>query len=711
MKFIYRRRKTELGNYAKQNIEHKLIPITFQDYLVEVLKQIGKREDSKILRQIFSFQKERKKEQWKKFLSEKQTFAPWMLVLDSVNRSTVISDTFISKILNSFISNFTSNIFRFAFSFFTLFFANKAFSQSVPVTGRVVDETTQTPLSNVTVEVHTSYNNSDQRVETGITDNNGRFSINASLTDIKNEKIIYDNYSISEAYPNPTSGISNVEFGVPKQSNITLKVFNVLGEECFSDAFDVSRGVWRSGFDLRNYAAGFYVVGLFSEGRRVKTSKLVVDKHVSSGELFSLSRVSDYSSLGKSSDGSRFIDSLVFSFPDYRCLVLRDVGFLDGHLDVSDVFLHKVLRDVPVFVYDLLRWREKELYGVANAMVRIGKDSVLTDLSGRAIMQLKESDIPYDVRITSPLMRQRDTKIKILDDRLQEFDVLTYDSYPDSIYNFMVKNFGVNEGISGLPFRSAKWGVVPEFVFATDTTLSPPNSQVESWSQLIDYNLFKIDSVMVPASQILKFPDGSLKGYSWNIDRDVLFYDPVSGVYNNGKYIIYWDDSVRINYGGLAFTGTYLDYSTGEILAAETMYDSFKDASPTYPVWRNIDSGTLHELDTGIYKTGRMTDIRSVSNRGPPFSTRNYTSNDYPIRLYLNQRPMGTVAPDRDDGGFGGSLSKSNPNIVACYSFTMLDGSTRYFEKRISGFEKIVPLNKIPQKELSDMIKNSKVNK
>ncbi|MBK7106554.1 MAG: T9SS type A sorting domain-containing protein [Ignavibacteriae bacterium] len=290
MKFIYPRRKTELGNYAKQNIEHKLTPITYQEYLVELLKYIGKREDARILRQILSFQKERKIELWKKFLSEKQTFAPWMLVLDSVNNSAVISNSFFA---NSFISNLTSNIFRFTFSFFTLFFANKVFSQSVSVTGRVVDETIQTPLSNVTVNVHTSYNNSDHRVETGITDNNGRFLINASLTDIKNEKIIYDKYSISEAYPNPTSGISSVEFGVPKQSNVTLKVFNVLGEECFTNNFLTSSGTWRTGLDLSNYANGFYIVGLYSNGKLIKSTKLIIDKHTSNGNLLPLTQITN----------------------------------------------------------------------------------------------------------------------------------------------------------------------------------------------------------------------------------------------------------------------------------------------------------------------------------------------------------------------------------------------------------------------------------
>jgi hypothetical protein len=44
-------------------------------------------------------------------------------------------------------------------------------------------------------------------------------------------EIIPNNFSLSKNYPNPFNPITNLDFSIPKRSNVTLRVFNMMGQE------------------------------------------------------------------------------------------------------------------------------------------------------------------------------------------------------------------------------------------------------------------------------------------------------------------------------------------------------------------------------------------------------------------------------------------------------------------------------------------------
>jgi hypothetical protein len=51
-----------------------------------------------------------------------------------------------------------------------------------------------------------------------------------SGTGIDNE-ISLSEYSLSQNYPNPFNPVTTIEFSIPKQEFVSLKVYNILGEE------------------------------------------------------------------------------------------------------------------------------------------------------------------------------------------------------------------------------------------------------------------------------------------------------------------------------------------------------------------------------------------------------------------------------------------------------------------------------------------------
>ena len=44
-------------------------------------------------------------------------------------------------------------------------------------------------------------------------------------------EFIPNNFSLSKNYPNPFNPLTNLDFSIPKRSNVTLRVFNMMGQE------------------------------------------------------------------------------------------------------------------------------------------------------------------------------------------------------------------------------------------------------------------------------------------------------------------------------------------------------------------------------------------------------------------------------------------------------------------------------------------------
>ena len=99
------------------------------------------------------------------------------------------------------------------------------------------------------------------------------------LTDVKKvESPLPQEYSLEQNYPNPFNPSTIIEFSVPKQSKVTLKVFNVLGQEVATLVNStLGAGKYSVDFHASNLAAGAYIYRLTADNY-VRTSKMLLIK-------------------------------------------------------------------------------------------------------------------------------------------------------------------------------------------------------------------------------------------------------------------------------------------------------------------------------------------------------------------------------------------------------------------------------------------------
>jgi polyhydroxybutyrate depolymerase len=94
----------------------------------------------------------------------------------------------------------------------------------------------------------------------------------------KNEINVPMDYALKQNYPNPFNPTTNIEFSIPKSELVTLKVYNILGEEVTRLISErLSIGSYAYEWDASKLANGVYLYQL-KAGNFVETKKMVLLK-------------------------------------------------------------------------------------------------------------------------------------------------------------------------------------------------------------------------------------------------------------------------------------------------------------------------------------------------------------------------------------------------------------------------------------------------
>jgi predicted nucleotidyltransferase len=105
-------------------------------------------------------------------------------------------------------------------------------------------------------------------------DNNGHFE----YSDIVEVEIIPDKYALFQNYPNPFNSNTIIRYQLPKESKVTLKIYDVLGAEVLALLNEKKEpGVYEIEFNAQSLPSGTYIYRIL-EGSFVETKKMILLK-------------------------------------------------------------------------------------------------------------------------------------------------------------------------------------------------------------------------------------------------------------------------------------------------------------------------------------------------------------------------------------------------------------------------------------------------
>ena len=97
-------------------------------------------------------------------------------------------------------------------------------------------------------------------------------------TDVQMVSTVPDGYSLAQNYPNPFNPSTTIEFSLPKQSQVTLTVYNMLGQQVATlVSSTLNAGRYSTQFDASKLSSGTYIYRLTADNF-VTTSKMMLIK-------------------------------------------------------------------------------------------------------------------------------------------------------------------------------------------------------------------------------------------------------------------------------------------------------------------------------------------------------------------------------------------------------------------------------------------------
>ncbi len=104
-----------------------------------------------------------------------------------------------------------------------------------------------------------------------------RIKLNNVTTGVEQTGIqIPADYSLSQNYPNPFNPLTMISYQLPINSNVSLKVYNILGQDIATLVNEtLTPGVYNTDFDASNLVPGLYFYSITS-GNQTKTLPMMI---------------------------------------------------------------------------------------------------------------------------------------------------------------------------------------------------------------------------------------------------------------------------------------------------------------------------------------------------------------------------------------------------------------------------------------------------
>jgi hypothetical protein len=99
--------------------------------------------------------------------------------------------------------------------------------------------------------------------------------ISPSTAIIEEEDLIPTKYALKQNYPNPFNPTTTIVFSIPKTEFVTLKIYNLLGQEVTTLVSDkLTPDNYKYVWNAANYSSGIYFYKLETD-QYVKIKKLI----------------------------------------------------------------------------------------------------------------------------------------------------------------------------------------------------------------------------------------------------------------------------------------------------------------------------------------------------------------------------------------------------------------------------------------------------
>jgi uncharacterized delta-60 repeat protein len=102
----------------------------------------------------------------------------------------------------------------------------------------------------------------------------------ANTVDVKDEGSLLtpNQFNLAQNYPNPFNPTTTIQYSIPQRSNVTLKVYDILGNEVATLVNEErARGVYSVNFDASQLASGIYFYRI-QAGSFIETKKMILIK-------------------------------------------------------------------------------------------------------------------------------------------------------------------------------------------------------------------------------------------------------------------------------------------------------------------------------------------------------------------------------------------------------------------------------------------------